>query len=816
MTLNNHIMKLKNLIAAALSLMGTALYAQVTIGENTYATDTLMRRQVGPGMITTIVRIPDYPLNVYITETDLNNPYNRVETTLGYNTLGRTETLVNAANRNRTATKRPIVGCNGNFWCVSAEYPPREFELGTPYCSVVRNDSIYVNAETNADNWSYGPTHTGGTAIAQDKTLYLGIIIPSATITSDKLPNPVTFSTVNRRCLMDAITLWTPAYSRTREFEDNWVTYTEKGDAHADNYYLRLKEGSRWAINQDMTFVVENIVTDADRQTLGDYDACFTATGTQKDLLAPLNVGDEITVNYAMTYGSDEDVRQQPKIENMIEGLAVVMKNGELTYRNYDDSYNTRTYSRTAYGASADGKKLTMMVIDMSTSKKYGYSKGCSTEVMCQVMKSLCPDVNNIVAMDAGGSAMMLVGGEIINTTTEGTPRAIACGWLVEAVGEEDNEVASIAFDDYRTQIPIYSTYRPKMLGYNQRGELVDTDVQGFSLSCDEALGVAEGNTFTAGGTPQQGTLTATLNGMTATIPVTLLPAQPAIKHKPVIVIDQREYPVEVTATVDNTTYTYDHTKLGWDIDHPEIASIEGGVLKGIKNGIANITCQIGDFTDQDEVHVEISDKPYIHQSLDGWEYGGSGAKNIVMDPETGIATFTMGTSRTPYLNMEKDVTFFGLPDSIGVTFSCTLQVPSVQIDVRNAAFTSMNYQTLDVADSEDTDAPHTVCIDLGQLGGADHVTTYPISIKDIQFNLKKGTNKDNTLTIHRIFAHYPVQQAQPVLGDVNGDGEVGVADVTLLVSLLMSQESNERSDVNGDGETGVADVTALVQILLQ
>ncbi|MBQ4366865.1 MAG: hypothetical protein II786_02120, partial [Muribaculaceae bacterium] len=51
---------------------------------------------------------------------------------------------------------------------------------------------------------------------------------------------------------------------------------------------------------------------------------------------------------------------------------------------------------------------------------------------------------------------------------------------------------------------------------------------------------------------------------------------------------------------------------------------------------------------------------------------------------------------------------------------------------------------------------------------------------------------------------------------DVNGDGEVGVADVTLLVSLLMSQESNERSDVNGDGETGVADVTALVQILLQ
>ena len=53
------------------------------------------------------------------------------------------------------------------------------------------------------------------------------------------------------------------------------------------------------------------------------------------------------------------------------------------------------------------------------------------------------------------------------------------------------------------------------------------------------------------------------------------------------------------------------------------------------------------------------------------------------------------------------------------------------------------------------------------------------------------------------------------IQGDVNGDGEVSVADVTMLVSLVMSQSSNERSDVNGDGETGVADVTMLVSILL-
>ena len=53
-----------------------------------------------------------------------------------------------------------------------------------------------------------------------------------------------------------------------------------------------------------------------------------------------------------------------------------------------------------------------------------------------------------------------------------------------------------------------------------------------------------------------------------------------------------------------------------------------------------------------------------------------------------------------------------------------------------------------------------------------------------------------------------------PVAGDVNGDDEVSIADVTMLVDLLLRQQSNERSDVNGDGETGIADLTSLVDIL--
>ena len=52
--------------------------------------------------------------------------------------------------------------------------------------------------------------------------------------------------------------------------------------------------------------------------------------------------------------------------------------------------------------------------------------------------------------------------------------------------------------------------------------------------------------------------------------------------------------------------------------------------------------------------------------------------------------------------------------------------------------------------------------------------------------------------------------------GDVNGDGEVSIADMTALSNLLLDETSNERSDVNDDHETSIADITTLVNILLE
>jgi len=54
------------------------------------------------------------------------------------------------------------------------------------------------------------------------------------------------------------------------------------------------------------------------------------------------------------------------------------------------------------------------------------------------------------------------------------------------------------------------------------------------------------------------------------------------------------------------------------------------------------------------------------------------------------------------------------------------------------------------------------------------------------------------------------------VPGDVNGDGEVNIADVNAVINIILSGNgSTTAADVNGDGEINVADVNAVIDIIL-
>ena len=60
---------------------------------------------------------------------------------------------------------------------------------------------------------------------------------------------------------------------------------------------------------------------------------------------------------------------------------------------------------------------------------------------------------------------------------------------------------------------------------------------------------------------------------------------------------------------------------------------------------------------------------------------------------------------------------------------------------------------------------------------------------------------------------------ADALIGDVDGDGKVGIADVTELIDLLLTGNTDiadhPAADVDGDGRVGIADVTELIDHIL-
>ena len=51
--------------------------------------------------------------------------------------------------------------------------------------------------------------------------------------------------------------------------------------------------------------------------------------------------------------------------------------------------------------------------------------------------------------------------------------------------------------------------------------------------------------------------------------------------------------------------------------------------------------------------------------------------------------------------------------------------------------------------------------------------------------------------------------------GDVNGDGEVNIADVNTVIDLILDGQMTPAADVNGDGEVNIADVNAIIGMMI-
>ena len=99
--------------------------------------------------------------------------------------------------------------------------------------------------------------------------------------------------------------------------------------------------------------------------------------------------------------------------------------------------------------------------------------------------------------------------------------------------------------------------------------------------------------------------------------------------------------------------------------------------------------------------------------------------------------------------------------------------------------------------------------------------TGRPVDGKSYYVRARYAYGKAGSTTV--LYTDYsPILQfhyvAAPLSGDINGDGEVNVSDVTALINKILgsSTYSDAVCDINGDGEINVSDVTALINLILK
>ena len=258
---------------------------------------------------------------------------------------------------------------------------------------------------------------------------------------------------------------------------------------------VSLADGEKWGLNKTMKLKVAGTGSAAGNMAIAENGAVLSGHGTSADFLQTLQPGDELEIKIMLQL---ED-GSYPDINCMVGGDRKILENGEVLETDWAE-----LHPRTAIGYSADRSKVYMLVVD---GRQGGYSDGATTKQMADMMKFA--GAANAMNLDGGGSSGMYIEkyGQV-NSPSDGHERAVSNGIFVVSNAPDDNTVAEILCTSAYYSLPKNGIFTPHFMGYNQYGYLIDTDLQGVTLRCDESLGYIKGtDTFVASGDGKRKTI---------------------------------------------------------------------------------------------------------------------------------------------------------------------------------------------------------------------------------------------------------------------------------------------------------------------
>ena len=781
------------LVALVALLMGTVTGQardQWTIGDKKYDVDTLIFPHLaGPGVTAAKYDIPELPLKVSVVEMDLTNPYIVMETCLGGEKSVACETPVSMASRNNRPGHEVVGAVNGDFFMTSPTN-----EVGLPLSGQVRNDELVLSSHNRAC-----------LVLDNDNRPYIDRLTFTGTVTSGE--TSFALNLVNRmRYAYENI-----ATNQSFLFTRSYGPVTYDGSSSGKMVLLRpAGDPFRWNANGVEQCIIEDIFDAKGSTTIPDGKAILWLKGTYANYAQSLNVGDELSVSFRLTLNNES---QDINIHQLIGGSNhIIMQNGQFM-----EDWAER-HPRTAIGFNADSTRLYFVVVD----GRHLTSTGVTLREMKGIFDAL--GAVNAVNLDGGGSSCILVNDEVLNHPSDGPVRAVGNGCLFVSTAPDDDEIGIINFEPRCYNLSISATTSFGVWGYNQYGVLKTRDLQGCTFTCDPQVGYFDNEGFFhAVSTPASGNLYAHYNGITATQPVTIMEAQWQLVSDSVVIDQYHSYSININGVSGYGLDKVDPSVVAWSSMDESICAVDDqGVITAVADGQTFVGSSHPLLADSLLVSVEnpkhrvttIENAPI---DPDTWTVTQSGGKNqVVTALGNGLQIdFTGASSRNPYIKIAKAVRLWGLPDTLRLRMEPgEMQLKTVKVLLENACGERVTVEypvEVSPQGSVALDVPVTDVFDAADLGNFPlHLVYYYITYNAVT------TGEPYSLKIpgmELVYAAMP--QTEPIPGDVNGDGEVNIADVNAIIDMILTGNTQPNGDVNGDGEVNIADVNAVIDIIL-
>lgn len=736
----------KGLWLVALSLCCLTAFAQsgtIDINGKQCAVDTIACYQVGPGTMYTRfnVTIGTAVHHLYLLTVDMTNPHVKIEEGQGQEHMGSVELMTSTHHRIDSAGHRPIGSVNCNFWCVSSQNTGDwEGLVNQPFAGTAKDGMLIGEPmDWNAPHGDRGYVMIDDLGKAWIRNMeFNGRLIKGAASRKIFDCNRPRVTPVNP----NEICLFNRFIGTTRALPDTAV----------EMIFLPI-QGQDWTINDTMTCVVTSI-NHTGRSALSGQMGALQGRGTRGAWMQQnFQVGDTFqlllgmysanqvpSINVHMGYSPDYNYSGDsitPHVMQMVTGNCLVMANGDITYRNYNEDYNNKNYPRTMLATNNEGNRMWLLVSE---------KPGNYTAEMCAMLKH--DGATWAAGMDGGGSAQMNLFGHILNPTTEANPRAVANSWFVVSTAPDDNNVARLEFvDNLPTVVSSYASYTPRMRAYNQYDWLLASDYADFTLTCEPAsLGTIsqDGKTFTASATGGTGLLIAHSGTITASKAVTVMPGEVSIRLHDVL-IDNRDYPIEVFSAAGGRNYNVDPSMLGWSVVDNTVASVSPeGALKGLLNGETTVIGTLGNGLDTMHVTVEIPAEeslvysPAANPESEWTLQNNYGDISWIYDSQPGLGAFAfkVNSARGPQVKVLCNSRLYSLPDSIALTFKSGVDIKSVTFAVQPAS--SSKAVTLAKTPVVDADGTARVTFTPADFdANPEDLATYPLALQAITFTLQ-------------------------------------------------------------------------------